>query len=60
MTANDMIHDKIYSSLVDELGYTAAQNWAHATVRTYNEGVYDSIDSLINNNIQYALTGEEL
>jgi len=60
MTAKDIITNTIYNSLVDELGKDTANNWAEATVRTYREGVYDNVTALINNNIQYALTGEEL
>ena len=61
MTVVQVIYNRVYNALLaGEMDEADAKNWAQSTVRTYRESVYGSVEGLISNNIQYALTGEEL
>lgn len=59
MTAKQTIYNKIYFSIVDELGEESAKSWANSTVKTYEDGAYKDLDQLIDSTITYALTGGE-
>jgi len=49
-----VIHNEIYEALVDNLGKEGARNWADSAVKTFEDGVYDTPEELIQSTIEEA------
>jgi hypothetical protein len=54
METKQQIYNKIYESLVDNLGEEGARNWANSTVKAFEDGAYDDIGQLIECTIEEA------
>jgi len=59
LTHKQLIYNKIYDDLVDNLGEEGARNWANSTVKTFEDGVYDDLDQLIQDNINHAMESKK-
>jgi len=54
VTHEQMLYKRIYDPLVKRLGHDGADNWAKSTLITFKDGVYDTLDELIQSTIEEA------